>query len=101
VQFGGSVFATTDPAPTIVFSPMVSLIIICADGFDVEQKEITFKLVFKSHKRIEIGETISEEHLIYIESSKHFALLLEFRIVAHGISFKSNSIVTFNDNLLN
>lgn len=49
--------------------------------------------VFNDHRWIESGETIKEEQLIRLPKSDDFAFLLEMRIVAHKISFKTKNVV--------
>jgi hypothetical protein len=52
----------------------------------------TFR-VFADHGWIESGETITEEQLVRISGGGHLAFLLELRIVAHGIDFRTKTVV--------
>jgi hypothetical protein len=53
--------------------------------------------IFPYHKWVESNETIHEEQLIVAPDDDSIAFELEMRVVAHGISFRANSIVEIND----
>ncbi len=63
------------------------------DTQPVESERLGTFPIFEDHGWIESGETIVEEQLVSIQNGHHFAFLLELRIVAHRVSFKTKSVV--------
>jgi hypothetical protein len=64
------------------------------DARDVEWERIGTFPIFADHRWIEPGEMISEDRMIAVPGKGHVAFLLELRIVAHKLSFKTNKAVT-------
>ena len=61
------------------------------DTQPVESERLGTFSIFEDHGWIESGETIVEEQLVSIPNNHHFAFLLELRVVAHRVSFKTKN----------
>lgn len=59
----------------------------------VEWEYVATFPVFENHKWIEAGEVAVEEEMITLPPGDHLALLLELRVVAHNVSFKTRTVV--------